>query len=228
MHLWVSKISQSVRLRSSGIPAPTGLGPSDACPLDRRCRHAWRALPGADDGANQNRAGIRGKRHPDRKEVGSSDELHKIVSRRIGMPPIFKETGYRAGKSRVGKYARGDRLAALRACAFPCAVIALRPSPRLSAEPIGCSDGRHAKPGADVPEPLVHRARALLRGIETGEGYKFRQISAATRLRRAPRPEISTSTTSPSRRKRPAATPTPAGVPVARMSPGSSVMTVLR
>ena len=39
-----------------------------------------------------------------------------------------------------------------------------------------------------------------------------------------PSPSISTSTVSPSRRKRPWAAPTPAGVPVAMMSPGSSVI----
>src|SRR5690348_3560685 len=48
--------------------------------------------------------------------------------------------------------------------------------------------------------------------------------SLRTGLTSVPSPSISTSTVSPPRRKRPWIAPTPAGVPVAIMSPGSKVM----
>src|SRR6185436_8895938 len=56
-------------------------------------------------------------------------------------------------------------------------------------------------------------------GDENGGGH-----SPRTPLVTAPSPSTSTETVSPSRRKMPLRPPTPAGVPVAMMSPGTSVV----
>src|SRR3546814_9574047 len=94
----------------------------------------------------------------------------------------------------------------------------------------GAAVGRHRLAGAEQ-----RRKRGLHRGVGTGhdlpEANGFRHDAglqtATTGLRRVPIFSISHSTTSPGHRNscgsRPA--PTPAGVPVAMISPGSSVIT---
>src|SRR5690348_2839326 len=69
----------------------------------------------------------------------------------------------------------------------------------------------------------VHVDRQLV-GHEDHEGSS---VSSITVFSRAPSPSMLTRTTSPPRRCRPRATPTPDGVPVAMTSPGSSVTTSL-
>src|SRR5207249_4649723 len=83
----------------------------------------------------------------------------------------------------------------------------------------------HARPHHLLDDPLGHRRRAD-GADDLGEAllaHAQASAGATTRFFRHPMPSISASTTSPAFRYTPVAAPTPAGVPVARMSAGSRV-----